>query len=43
MIFDYFFLKFYYGCLKSGTPEFPRFGPSFSFGVLLVLNILNIL
>ena len=40
MIFDYFFLKFYNGCLKSGAPEFPRFGASCAFGLLLNLNIL---
>ena len=38
MIFDYFFLKFYNGILKSSL-DFPRFGASLTFGLLVNLNI----
>jgi len=39
MIFDYFFLKFYKGILKSSIPEFPRFMASFLFGLFIHLNL----
>ena len=42
MIFDYFFIKFYNGMLKSTIPEFPRFYASFLFGVLIVINLMTI-
>jgi len=40
MIFDYFFLKFYNGILKSSAPEWPRFGASLFFGLFINLNLL---
>jgi len=40
MIFDFFFLKFYNGILKSSIPETPRFGASFFFGLFINVNIL---
>jgi len=40
MIFDYFFLKFYKGILKSSIPEFPRFVTSWIFGIFINLNLL---
>jgi len=42
MIFDYFFLKFYKGILKSSAPEFPRFMASLFLGCLVILDILHI-
>ena len=39
MIFDYFFLKFYKGILKSSIPEFPRFMASVLFGLFINLNL----
>jgi len=42
MIFDYFFLKFYKGILKSSIPEFPRFVTSVLFGLFINLNLLII-
>ena len=41
MIFDYFFLKFYNGILKSSL-DFPRFGASLTFGLLVNVNIVEI-
>ena len=42
MIFDYFFIKFYNGILKSSVPEYPRFGAGFFFGLFINLNIIAI-
>jgi len=39
MIFDYFFLKFYKGILKSSIPELPRFMASVLFGLFIHLNL----
>jgi len=39
MIFDYFFLKFYKGILKSSIPELPRFMASVLFGLFINLNL----
>ena len=39
MIFDYFFLKFYKGILKSSIPEFPRFMASWIFGIFINMNL----
>jgi len=41
MIFDYFFFKFYNGILKSSL-DFPRFGASLTFGLLVNVNIFEI-
>ncbi len=42
MIFDYFFLKFYNGILKSSIPEHPRFYTSLVFGLFTNFTIFEV-